>query len=417
MIQKHTIAAIVLFCLLDVSIANLEWFFTADAAEITSTGIARPTDYATIGRENNGTAVGHTDTLGTSTTFSIGSGVRNDDLVFLEVLSAKKSTTITPSIGFTMVNSTNADYFQLAVFDKVRQTGDDTVDIPLSWTGNDSVNWDTDAYVNADPASVVVSATNHGVSSNICTFPSVTPTTPTDMLLMICASNNGGSLSKFSEGSLNVQYASHDQFGIGDGDYLLRSLFPTDPQVASLSSDSSNTDWESVSISIKPSAGPAPVENPPSVTGGLQWYFNITPPNGGPMYSVGPYYNDAFCADTLGSVLYSHPFACHLGYTKYGCRITGNGFAYPSDFPFPVPASEQIPGSGCVEEKRSSASLPAGWYFLFYTATGGSVEKCSSLSHFRELAKTIPGDEIPDYRDMRCPGAPCFSVGFDTACN
>jgi hypothetical protein len=147
------------------------------------------------------------------------------------------------------------------------------------------------------------------------------------------------------------------------------------------------------------------------------WFFTITPPNGGPSFLVGPYKNYSQAADTLGSALFSHPFACHLHWSVHNCRITGNGFAYPKDFPYPVPPDLVIPGATLVEDNTRSYDLPKGWYFLFYTATGGSVEKCSSLKRFRKLAREVPGDEIPRYVNMRCPGAPCFSVGFDTACN
>ncbi len=147
------------------------------------------------------------------------------------------------------------------------------------------------------------------------------------------------------------------------------------------------------------------------------YFFSITPPNGGPSFPVGPYKSYGAAADTLGSALYSHPFACHLHWSPYNCRTIGNGFAYPEDFPYPVPPDQQIPINAVYEDNSQLNNLKIGWYFFFYTATGGSVEKCSSLKEFQELAREVPGDEIPDYRDMRCPGAPCFSVGFDSACN
>ena len=147
------------------------------------------------------------------------------------------------------------------------------------------------------------------------------------------------------------------------------------------------------------------------------YFFYIDPPNGGPSIPVGPYKSYGDCADTLGSALYSHPFACHLHWSPNNCRIIGNGFAYPSDFPYPVPPDLLIPVNEVFNQKKGPNDLKKGWYFLFYTATGGSIEKCSQLKKFEELASQIPGDEVPAYRNMNCPGAPCFSVGFDTACN
>jgi hypothetical protein len=160
-------------------------------------------------------------------------------------------------------------------------------------------------------------------------------------------------------------------------------------------------------------AGPAIAEG--------QFYFNVVAPNG-TVIPVGPYPNYSQASDTFGSALYSHPWACHLGLgpTKITCRNTGNGFAFPQYMPFPVPISEPdyaMLGEAPYNEINSPDKLKRGWYFLFFTTTGGSIEKCSDLSIARKLVKTVPGDEIGYYRDLKCPGAPCFSVGFDTACN
>ncbi len=230
---------------------------TADtSASATPTATAIP-NYAVISRETNGTSTGFTDIPGTSTTFSLGAGVQNNDLVLLEVISTNKGAAITPPSGFSLVSLSQADYFQLAVFEQVWQTGDATTGIPLSWAGNAFVTWATKAYVNADPTPVLVSATNNGPNNSLCDFPSVTPSTPTDMLVMICGNNNFGSLSTFSEGSLNVQYVSDMGWAIGDGDYLLGSGSATNDQTAPLSTGS-NTNWESVSISIKPAMTTTP---------------------------------------------------------------------------------------------------------------------------------------------------------------
>jgi hypothetical protein len=148
-----------------------------------------------------------------------------------------------------------------------------------------------------------------------------------------------------------------------------------------------------------------------------RWFFTITPPNGGASFPVGPYKTVSQCLDTLGSAAFSHPFACHLQWSKQNCRIIGNGFAYPEDYPYPVPPDEVMTSVGCYEDNSGSYELRRGWYFFFYTAIGGSVEKCSQLKGAEELAREVPGDELGHYRNMGCPGAPCFSVGFDTACN
>ena len=117
------------------------------------------------------------------------------------------------------------------------------------------------------------------------------------------------------------------------------------------------------------------------------WFFTITPPNSGAAFPVGPYSDLATCLDTLGSALYSHPYACHLHPSNRNCRITGDGFAYPKGFPYPVSADEQIPNGSCFEDNSGRYDLRRGWYYLFYTATGGSVEKCSSFKHFSKMAR------------------------------
>ena len=144
------------------------------------------------------------------------------------------------------------------------------------------------------------------------------------------------------------------------------------------------------------------------------WYFGLTIGES-PLVPIGPYPNRADCADMAGSGLYSHPWRCHLGYPQ--CEITGNGFFYPKDYSYPVPDDAPIQFTNCF--RADSATTPHqnwGWYFLFYTPTKVSIQRCRNYDEYAALADTVTGDEIANYSDMRCPGAPCFSVGFDTAC-
>lgn len=152
-----------------------------------------------------------------------------------------------------------------------------------------------------------------------------------------------------------------------------------------------------------------------------EFYFNVITPSG-TVIPVGPYPNYSEASDMFGSALFSHPWACHLGLgpTKITCRNIGNGFAFPRYMPYPVPPDEpdySMLDESPYDQKNSPYKLRAGWYFLFFTTTGGSIEKCSDLSKARQLVRTVPGDEIGYYRNLSCQGAPCFSVGFDTACN
>lgn len=150
------------------------------------------------------------------------------------------------------------------------------------------------------------------------------------------------------------------------------------------------------------------------------WYWTATPPASGaqPIY-IGPYPNLWDCRDMLGSALYAHPFACHLDGPNppSNCRIIGNGFAYPKGYPYPVPSDMMIPSADCVESDDPSLKLKAGWYFLYYTVSGGGVATCNEYKKYKEMAEITPGMELGHYYNMQCPGAPCFSVGFDTACN
>ena len=147
------------------------------------------------------------------------------------------------------------------------------------------------------------------------------------------------------------------------------------------------------------------------------WYFTVTPPHGFTLF-VGPWQSDSHCADMLGSAIYSHPWKCHLTGKPADCVITGNGFMYPQSYPYPVPASEPIKYTNCAQmDKKTTTGQQPGNYFLFYSTTAGSVEKCGKYKADLKLTQTIPGDQIGYYNDMKCPGAPCFSIGEDTACN
>ncbi|MGA2409866.1 MAG: hypothetical protein ABSG46_05685 [Candidatus Binataceae bacterium] len=154
------------------------------------------------------------------------------------------------------------------------------------------------------------------------------------------------------------------------------------------------------------------------------WYFPVTPPPGdGAQFYVGPYHSLYGCRDMFGSAIYHHPFACHVTGPNppSNCRITGNGFAYPYDYPFPVPAWEAIvggdDGSDCVQRTITKGDLKWGWYFLFYGPTGSLAAACKYHKTDAKLAAYNPAYQIGYYYNKACPGAPCFSVGFDTACN
>jgi hypothetical protein len=165
------------------------------------------------------------------------------------------------------------------------------------------------------------------------------------------------------------------------------------------------------------------------------WYWGVQSPSDGPESPstgpelwVGPYSSDADCADMYGSAIYAHPFLCHITGPNppSNCEIIGNGFAYPESYRYPVPADEVIAGNlNCQEMTiaNNPYTVADGWYFLYYPLSGAqligstSLERCTELyARYASLALTTPGAQIGYYSDSACPGAPCFSVGTDTAC-
>lgn len=160
------------------------------------------------------------------------------------------------------------------------------------------------------------------------------------------------------------------------------------------------------------------------------WYWGVQyPPVTGSVLWVGPYPNDADCADMYGSAIYAHPWACHLDCTTAGscaenCKIVGNGFAYPKAWPYPVPPADLIAGTlNCTLYKDITPrpTPAAGWYFLWYSSTGphleGSPDLATCRADYTARSKSLTsGEYIGYYSDSACPGAPCFSVGTDTAC-
>jgi len=147
-------------------------------------------------------------------------------------------------------------------------------------------------------------------------------------------------------------------------------------------------------------------------------YWTVTPRvAGAATIYIGPYDDLAGCRDMLGSAIFAHPWACHTDPSGFNCRNIGNGFAYPKSYPYPLTPDLYLTGPDCVRSADPSLRLKKSWYFLYYTIDGGGVEACKEYKTYKEVAKITPGMELGFYRDSKCPGAPCFSVGSDTACN
>lgn len=151
------------------------------------------------------------------------------------------------------------------------------------------------------------------------------------------------------------------------------------------------------------------------VHNGYYWY--VDPPYvGQERIFVGPYPNLAYCRDMLGSAIFSHPWACHLTGEPKDCVNTGTGFAYPAGWPYPFTPETTITGPDCVLKDRSTVKQPSSgiWRFLYYSPSESGIAACVSM---KKIKTTIPDVRIGRYADMRCPGAPCFSIWNDTACN
>ena len=168
---------------------------------------------------------------------------------------------------------------------------------------------------------------------------------------------------------------------------------------------------------------PKPTPHPPwPFVGGFGWFFPIQSPAGDTptRFYVGPYVTRAQCQDMFGSAIYSHPFACHEGWSPSNCAITGNGFAYPLHYPYPVPESMDLTADqSCVLMPLTVDNTRNGNVFIFYGPNGTSGMRACSQWHDSKLLVDTPNSPylMGNYVDMQCPGAPCFSIASDTACN
>jgi hypothetical protein len=170
-----------------------------------------------------------------------------------------------------------------------------------------------------------------------------------------------------------------------------------------------------------PSSNLTPVPRPTPVVGSDAWFFPIQPPRGdGEVFYVGPYENQEKCQDTFGSAIFSHPIKCHETGLPADCANIGNGFAYPANWPYPVPAALTLtPSQLCVKLPDTALNNRSGLFFLFYGPNGASgVKACGEYAADRALAdKAGSGYLIGNYANMQCPGAPCFTIPVDSACD
>ncbi len=150
------------------------------------------------------------------------------------------------------------------------------------------------------------------------------------------------------------------------------------------------------------------------------WYIQIQPIPNGPTALIGPWAWYAAAADFDGSMLYSHPFQCHLTGNPADCRVTGNGMAYTRGTPYPP--AHQIPSSGPVKLPWGTIPRQYGWYRLYYSNDGTpTVFPKAQNAKYRALVLSGQG-VFPRYLNVNCPGWPFFFVGSgvgqpDQVCN
>ena len=145
---------------------------------------------------------------------------------------------------------------------------------------------------------------------------------------------------------------------------------------------------------------------------GMGYYIEIQPVANGPTAYIGPWKSLAAARDVDGSMLYSHPFACHITgpHPPSNCRNTGNGIAYPAGQPY-LPA-HQIPSSDAVLLPTATTPGQApGWYRLYYANDGTpTVFPRAQNRKYRALVRSHQGT-FTEYKNVGCPGWPFFLVG------
>ena len=132
-------------------------------------------------------------------------------------------------------------------------------------------------------------------------------------------------------------------------------------------------------------------------------------------FQVGPYWTQRNCQDTFGSAIFNHPIACHLTGKAADCINLGNGFAYPKGYIYPpVPSLTPADDQGCKHLPVEGVNWHAqGLYFIYYKAGGSGIAACSQ---YKTMSKD-PDVLVGLYKNITCPGAPCFTISADTACN
>ncbi len=207
-------------------------------------------------------------------------------------------------IGSVLTHSTSND--TLSCFYKIFHTGDSVS--TFTWTGSKDYTMSSVAYHNEDTTPIIVTGTGTAGTSTCgtgtdCTNTGLTPTTSTDMLVMVWAGRASGDGFNTPSTGTFADMLLGNPLTIGIADVLLASSGATGTQTTRPFSAPSMT-YESMQFSIKPQADttptptitPTPVQTP---TATLTATPTITPTPRGPTgFSNGiaaPFTEGAIC--------------------------------------------------------------------------------------------------------------------------
>lgn len=219
---------------------------------------------ASIARETSGTATGTISNAVCSPCtepVSLGAGVANGDLVLVGLDYAPG--TVTPPAGYTLILTQSYAAQVFAVYYHVWTTGDPTssINFTVPQNSNQKDTWATVAYTGAGVTPVFVSGGQAIGFLTTLTSPSITPTTTTDMLVMLyddvpSQSVAAQTFASFSLGTLNVSQngafsgaLAGTWAGLAIADQLLSSGSATGNQTVTISNAGSGA---GIQIAISP---------------------------------------------------------------------------------------------------------------------------------------------------------------------
>ncbi len=134
------------------------------------------------------------------------------------------------------------------------------------------------------------------------------------------------------------------------------------------------------------------------------WLSRLTPREGGGKCLVGPFNRLAVCRDNLGSAFYSHPFACHNGWSAPGCRNLDSGYGYPKGAG--LKPAWQIPDTDCSLIPLIHTHEYGKWVRFWYSDVGDCTVVIKG-----QPKPVLPAGDFTYYADKQCPGWPWIYIG------